>query len=112
MQDLEGHMGSKHSRRDDPKGRRLPVDPARLNMGNTYDRAPEFYDDIEFQCVDCGAEEVWTARQQKWWYEEAGGYFFSTATRCRGCRAKERARKAQARSDAGHDPIEPEQVRE
>lgn len=82
---------------------RLPVDPCRLNMGNTYSSAPEYYYDIEFDCQDCGVHQTWTAQQQKWWYEEAGGYFFSAAVRCRACRAKERERKRIARMKAGFE---------
>jgi Probable zinc-ribbon domain len=81
---------------------RLPVDAAKLNMGNTYSSAPEFYEDCAFVCKDCGIAQTWTAAQQKWWYEEAGGYFFATATRCRLCRAKERERIAEARARSGH----------
>ena len=77
-------------------GRWLPVDPSKLNMGNSYDAAPDYYRDINFQCADCGVEETWAAKQQKWWYEEANGYFFSTAIRCRSCRQNERERKAAA----------------
>ena len=87
---------------------RLPVDAGKLNMGNTYGTAPDYYYDIEFECVDCGVTEIWNADQQKWWYEEAGGYFFSTAVRCRRCREAERARKRQARIDAGHEEAENE----
>ena len=83
---------------------RVAVDPSRLNMGNTYSAPPDFYYDLEFDCIDCGSREIWTAAQQKWWYEEAGGYFFATAVRCRSCRGKERRRKQQARKSAGHDP--------
>lgn len=90
--------------RKKPKNQnRLPVDASKLNMGNTYSSPPEFYYDIEFTCEDCGIEQIWTAEQQKWWYEEAGGYFFATAIRCRSCREKERERKIQARIDAGHE---------
>ena len=72
-------------------------------MGNTYSNAPEYYYDVEFNCEDCGVLEIWTAAQQKWWYEEAGGYFFSTAIRCRACRQKEKERVRQARIAAGHE---------
>lgn len=85
------------------KDERVPVDPEKLNMGNSYSSAPEYYYNIEFECMDCGSAEVWTALQQKWWYEEAGGYFFSTAVRCRACRAKEQKRKQKARIQAGHE---------
>jgi len=56
-----------------------------------------FYVDQPFQCQDCGVEEVWTARQQKWWYEIAQGGVWTIATRCRPCRRRERERKAAAR---------------
>lgn len=82
---------------------RLPVDESKLNMGNTYSCAPEYYYNLEFACVDCGSRERWTAAQQKWWYEEVGGYFFATARRCRACRKKEQERKRQARIRAGHE---------
>ena len=75
-------------------------------MGNSYSAAPEYYYDVEFHCCDCGMHERWMAAQQKWWYEEAGGYFFATALRCRDCRARERERKLEARIGAGHAPPE------
>lgn len=88
----------------DKKAARLPVDESKLNMGNTYSSPPEDYDDIEFTCCDCGSEETWSAAQQKWWFEDVGGYFFAGAKRCRQCRAIERERKLQARRQAGHEP--------
>ena len=83
---------------------RLPVDADKLNMGNSYSPAPEYYYDLEFECCDCGTTETWSAERQKWWYEEAGGYFFATAVRCHDCREAERERKRQARVSAGHLP--------
>ncbi|KFB67197.1 zinc-ribbon domain containing protein [Candidatus Accumulibacter vicinus] len=56
-----------------------------------------YYVDIAFRCRDCGAECVWTAAQQKWWYEVAQGNIETRAVRCRPCRIKERERKSQAR---------------
>lgn len=55
------------------------------------------YAPIVFRCKACGVESVWTAKQQKWWYEEAHGNIWSTAVRCAPCRAKERDRRAAAR---------------
>lgn len=88
---------SKQVRRKPKSKNRLPVDESKLTMENTYSSPPEYYYDIEFTCIDCGAEQNWTAKQQKWWYEEAGGYFFSTAVRCRQCRKKEKKRIEEAR---------------
>ncbi|HEX3871900.1 MAG TPA: zinc-ribbon domain containing protein [Pirellulales bacterium] len=53
-----------------------------------------YYLDIPFTCKSCGREEVWSATQQKWWYEVAKGQVYSTARRCRACRRKERERRA------------------
>jgi hypothetical protein len=49
-----------------------------------------YYLDVPFRCVDCNVEQVWTATQQKWWYEVAKGYVYSTAKRCLPCRQKRR----------------------
>jgi hypothetical protein len=86
----------------DPASVRPPVgaveaDHAQLDHINTYGFLPLFYVDKPFTCRDCGAEEIWTAKQQKWWYEIAKGDINTTAIRCRPCRKKEQARKAEAR---------------
>lgn len=57
----------------------------------------KYYLDYPFTCVDCRSSQVWTGRQQKWWFEVAGGAMEQIATRCRDCRIKERARKIEAR---------------
>lgn len=76
-------------------------DTGRLTPSNSYG-TPAFayrgyYVDTAFRCKDCGAEGVWTAARQKWWYEVAQGNVETRAVRCRICRAKERERKALAR---------------
>ena len=72
-----------------------------LAPNNSYG-APDFvyrgyYVDMPFRCVDCGKDEIWTGTQQKWWYEVAKGFAYSTAIRCRLCRRKERQRRDKAR---------------
>jgi len=79
----------------------VPVNEDLLAPNNSYG-APDFvrrgyYIDILFRCVDCGKEEIWTGTQQKWWYEVAKGFIYSTAIRCRACRRKERDRRAEAK---------------
>src|SRR5215510_2346764 len=77
------------------------VNPSLLRPTNSYsipdfvDR--EYYVDRPFQCKDCGKSEIWTATQQKWWYETAKGDVWTIAVRCRPCRRRERARKSEAR---------------
>ncbi len=77
------------------------VTPALLRPTTSYG-IPAFaqrgyYLDRPFQCRDCGTAEVWTAEQQRWWYEVAQGDVWTTAVRCRTCRQQERERKAEAR---------------
>jgi len=78
-----------------------PVNEALLAPNNSYG-APDFvyrgyYVDRPFCCVDCGKEEVWTGAQQKWWYEVAKGFAYSTAVRCRLCRRKKHEQSAESR---------------
>jgi hypothetical protein len=82
------------------EGRVVVVNESALRPYNSYG-APQFvyrgyYVNTLFRCKDCGKEEVWTATQQKWWYEIAKGYVYSTATRCGSCRRKEQARRSEA----------------
>ena len=79
-----------------PRGA-IAADPALLLHDNTYGPRPVFYVDLSFTCVDCGKSEIWTAAQQKWWYEGAKGKIDSTATRCRPCRRARRLRRSQDR---------------
>jgi putative zinc ribbon protein len=79
----------------------VPVNEALLTPNNSYG-APDFvrrgfYVDRPFRCVDCGKAEVWTGTQQKWWYEVAKGFVYTTAVRCRLCRRKQRERSAESR---------------
>ena len=55
-----------------------------------------YYVDRPFACQACGVQQIWTAAQQKWWYEVAKGDVFSTARFCRPCRQQERARRDEA----------------
>jgi hypothetical protein len=73
------------------------ADHKELSHNNTYDLFPLFYVDKLVVCKECGKEEIWTAEQQKWWYEVAKGNINSDAIKCRDCRKKEKERKAKAR---------------
>lgn len=80
-----------------------PADVAALARHNTaWEGAlPAFYLDRPFRCRDCAAEQVWTAKQQKWWYEAIGARLESQATRCLPCRRAHRARREKAAAGAG-----------
>lgn len=81
--------------------RMIPVNEALLAPHNSYG-VPDFvrrgyYVDVSFRCADCGSEEFWTGAQQKWWYEVAKGFAYSTAIRCRRCRRNRREQRAETR---------------
>jgi hypothetical protein len=59
------------------KQRRRDMDPVRY-----------YYVDAPFACRLCGKEEVWTAEQQKFWYEDCKGDPNAVAIHCHGCRKK------------------------
>lgn len=78
-----------------------PVNESLLAPNNSYG-APDFvyrgyYVDRPFRCADCGKGEVWTGTQQKWWYEVAKGFVYTTAVRCRLCRRKKREQSNESR---------------
>ncbi|MFZ6676534.1 zinc-ribbon domain containing protein [Undibacterium sp. Tian12W] len=71
----------------------IPADREVLRSNNTYGLLPLFYMDYAFNCRDCGCAQIWTGKQQKWWYEIMQGNINSVAIRCRPCRKKEQQRK-------------------
>ncbi|GAA6143065.1 zinc-ribbon domain containing protein [Hydrogenophaga sp. 5NK40-0174] len=83
-------------------GGALPVNRAALQPMCCWPGWGErgFYQDLAFTCKDCGAQCVWAAKRQKWWYEVMKAHPDTTAVRCAPCRAKERARKASEREKA------------
>jgi len=90
-----------------PPGPIVPVDLSKLALNNSCGLSEfawrGYYVDQPFTCRDCGAACVWTAEQQRWWYETIGGSQEAIAKRCRPCRQRERQRKELARqvSQAG-----------
>jgi hypothetical protein len=69
----------------------LAADPARLGHINTYGALPEHYVDQPFVCRLCGKREIWRARDQKWYCEEAGGHIDARAVECHDRRKKKQA---------------------
>ena len=67
---------------------KLEVDKSKWGINdNTYAVPPDFYYDIKYDCCDCGKTQVWTALEQKRWYEELGKTINSHAIRCQVCRS-------------------------
>jgi hypothetical protein len=75
----------------------IPVDRSKVYSRSAIPKVPRFYRDTWFSCKDCGKQELWTAKQQKIWYEEQGGEIEAIAVRCNACRRGERARREAAR---------------
>ena len=94
------------SRQRRRQSERTAAGPVRVNVAalapnNSYG-TPRFvklgyYEDVTFTCSGCGVAQVWTASQQKWWYEVAKGFVYSAAKHCRPCRRREQARRVEAR---------------
>ena len=68
----------------------VPSDPSKLAHINTYGALPEYYIDQPFTCRKCGKHEIWKARDQKWYYEEAKGHIDAKAVECHDCRTKQK----------------------
>jgi len=64
----------------------LLSDISKLRHINTYGELPEFYIDRPFLCRNCGKRQIWKARDQKWYYEEAKGHIDARAVECHECR--------------------------
>jgi hypothetical protein len=64
----------------------LIADHSKLSHINTYGSLPDFYLDRPFICRKCGKREIWKARDQKWYYEEAKGHIDAVAVECHACR--------------------------
>lgn len=75
----------------------VAADTSRQVPISTYGAPKTFYVDVPFKCRDCGSEEVWTAKHQKWFYEVAKGSLHATAVRCRDCRNRLKDEKEQQR---------------
>jgi hypothetical protein len=57
----------------------------------------EYYLDRRFVCRDCKAPSVWTASQQRFWYEVVRASIYTVAVRCKPCQMIERDRVREAR---------------
>lgn len=75
-------------------GHRIEADLTKQAPNNSYS-PPLFYEDISFTCRDCDVEGIWTAEQQRLWYEQWGGPIQSTAVRCRACRQRVQREKTE-----------------
>jgi hypothetical protein len=87
----------------------IPLDPdtstrAMMCVPDTY------YEDIEFNCVDCGKHECWSAESQQYYFEVMRASQYKQAKRCYHCRQKQVARRDASRRASGHDNLKKEQT--
>ncbi len=73
----------------------LPADLTKQAPISSYSYPEFWYRDEERTCVDCGAEFVFSAKDQKFWYEVARIPLHATANRCLACRHQRREAKRQ-----------------
>jgi len=71
----------------------LRGDIARQVMG-AFSTPRYWYEDRERRCVQCGQRFVFSAAEQKYWYETLGFYEESVAIRCAPCRKQRRTAHA------------------
>jgi hypothetical protein len=64
----------------------VSADHRKLSHINTYGTLPEFYLDRPFICRKCGKQQIWKAKDQKWYYEKAKGHTDAFAVECHACR--------------------------
>ena len=76
-----------------PKGA-VRGDPYKQNFCAFCSPPQYFYVDQEKVCVQCNADFVFSAREQKYWYETLGFFYASTAIRCLRCRKRRRSARA------------------
>jgi O-acetyl-ADP-ribose deacetylase (regulator of RNase III) len=93
-------------------GRALPAEP----LGQTFCDHPPYlaYFDVNMHCEDCGCEFVFSAGEQRYWYEELKFWVQSRPKQCAPCR-KRRRLKNRLSQEIGQvlaelDPRDPEQL--
>jgi hypothetical protein len=65
----------------------IPGNPREQNRG-TGNSAKLFYKDIHYTCAGCGKDEVWTAAQQKKYFEDQKGNIYNEPKWCHACHIK------------------------
>ena len=79
-----------HPQQRKPHPSAISADTSKLTHINTYGSLPEYYIDQPFTCRKCGKNEIWKAKDQKWYYEEAKGHIDARAVECHDCRKKKK----------------------
>ena len=86
----------------------IPLDPELSTKAMSWP-SDTYYEDIEFDCVDCGNHECWSAESQQYYFEVMRASPYKEAKRCYDCRQKEIERRDAARRASGHENKDAEQ---
>lgn len=73
----------------------IPMDPDRSTK-MTLILPPPYYEDIDYNCVDCGQQATWRAEAQQYYFEVLRESPHQQAVRCHRCQA---ARKRAVNQD-------------
>jgi hypothetical protein len=76
-----------------PKGT-LPADPDNQAHGHGYS-VKFYYKDIPYTCAGCGKKEVWTAEQQKKYFEIQKGNIYNAPKWCYDCHSRRMQEKVE-----------------
>ncbi|MCH7229206.1 zinc-ribbon domain containing protein, partial [Haloferula sp. A504] len=64
----------------------IPVDLDSSSLADLI-LPPAYYEDIEYDCVECGTHETWRAETQQYYFEVLKASPYSQAVRCPNCQA-------------------------
>jgi len=65
----------------------LSANPDKQNCGASY-AVKFYYQDIHYTCAGCGKKEIWTAKQQKRYFETQKGNIYNEPKWCYECHSK------------------------
>jgi hypothetical protein len=65
----------------------LPADPNSQNRGQGY-AIKFYYKDISYTCAGCGTKGIWTAAQQKKYFEVQKGNIYNVPKWCHECHSR------------------------
>lgn len=73
-----------------PRPKVIAADLSQQQANNSYVPIMQ-YEDTRVACADCGRSILWTAEQQRYWYEDVKASMYAQFTlRCATCRGRGR----------------------
>lgn len=76
----------------------VKADPEKITLIDSWAQDyPRYYEDIEFECVECKDPAIWKAKHKKLYFESGKGRYGSKPTLCEVCRYKREQEKNRSR---------------